>query len=104
MDIIGYTHTRDLDNKKTKDIYDFIHNWKYYKEKEKKIILKIGEKNTIYEKLEKVMLTMGKWINHILDINIEINRSEKQTTTKTFKSMKRARITEVIGALQHTSK
>ena len=46
---------------------------------------------------------MGKWINHILDINIEINRSEKQTTTKTFKSMKRARITEVIGALQRTS-
>ena len=47
--IITYM-TEDLTKKKrksTRDIYDYIHYWRYYKEKETKRILKRGRNNSI---------------------------------------------------------
>ena len=41
-------------------MYNCKHEWKYYKEKEMKIILKRTENNYNEEKLEKVMFMMEK--------------------------------------------
>ena len=44
--------------KKTRDIYDYMNDCRYYKEEGMKIIIKVGINNSIDEKLEKVIFMM----------------------------------------------
>ena len=81
MDIVGHTHTKKLGKKVTpihiwlyiwlkndkekgkkniRYIYDNIHTWRYYKEKETKIIIKRRERELYWWKTWKVNIYDGK--------------------------------------------